>query len=293
MDQAYQKLHAIIDLIDDQVSNNSTVFQALLSIVRYSQFLGYELDGTQKEITDSEKKEFAKGMIEEDVIDAYHGKYTAELFLSLMQLERESNTPSPENLRLLVIALTLHDIGEAEVGDILYGTKTSEDEELELTKRSKIINSIFGNYKIITSEEQIIISQIIEGKHSDQTLNELFNLTERVGYLLSGLKAWESYCKSDSELEAIEVKKTNNVIVEQAYLRSAVNVMANQISKLTDYSQKYRSIKVILSWKAVQIKEIIEGGNSIESATNYDKTSILESKLEKAQQAIANLTQSK
>lgn len=140
-------------------------------------------------------------------------------------------TEEQENL---LLAADVHDWGESVIKDITSDKKTAADEEVELIAIKNIATNIFGQLE--DSELLARINFVKETiiKDSSTKMGQAFNAVERLGYLRTGLNAWQdSICIDETEIKEGLIWLTNNVLL-------------NQIPKLIEYSEIYPAVKIYL-----------------------------------------------
>ncbi len=150
------------------------------------------------------------------------------LTLGLTQvLTRRLNINDEEKYKL-DIASIIHDLPEAKSQDKSYQLKTEADEKKESYFMKIIAKEIlFPNEAEKANFLINIYKEIVEDRTSK--LGEIFNVVERIGYLRTGLNAYN----------------LSNRCIENPnrYLWITHNVLMNQIPKLIDYSTKYNPVQ--------------------------------------------------
>ena len=138
-----------------------------------------------------------------DVHPVEHGRYTHDeilvplLFGQIQFIGREAQPQlNTDDVAALRLAAYVHDFGECEdeklkaavgktVGDIQYGTKTDEDDDIEASIRDYIRATY---YEDIPEDLWLRAEAIIRDK-DDELPTRAFNLVEHMGYYLTGLRA--------------------------------------------------------------------------------------------------------
>ena len=99
---------------------------------------------------------------------------------------------SPEEEELLCLTAVIHDWGEAVVGDILWHRKTSEsDARKEFAALHKIIEELCRPRYEGLLMEKIYLAADIAFLREDNTLNQVFNAIEHIGYANNVFRAWK------------------------------------------------------------------------------------------------------
>lgn len=132
--------------------------------------------------------------------------------------------------QLLYIAAIIHDQAEAVVGDVTFSDKLKSHEELE-HEAFKQHAADFSPGLSSTVIKQIAKARDIIVFNSQTMLGELFNIIERLGYLRTGLRAYE---ESLGRLSAETVSGLQWL---------ALDVFSNQISPLVTYSKCYWGVQ--------------------------------------------------
>ena len=154
--------------------------------------------------------------------------------------------------QLLLLTAAVHDWAEAVVGDIPYHDKTQSDEELEMTVLRGLVHEVLGN-----GTRSVQCDEIADGVQSVLTdttskLGRAFNAVERVGYVRTGLRAWNQ-------------SKVVNGQLGSSLERLARNVIPFHTTKLVDYAEIYPPVDSYLSFHHGSISQIIstqDGGSN-------------------------------
>ena len=146
----------------------------------------------------------------------------------------------------LLLAATVHDWGEAIIGDINYDFKTKENEEEESEHLKKIAQEIYrGKNKELAERIELVIDDVI--KDPDTKLGKIFNVIEKIGYLRTALNAWN---KSRDEVD--EDLKTNlRWLVAGAFPRLIIEFI--------EHSKIYPAVTLYLKENKEIIEEIFNG----------------------------------
>jgi len=133
----------------------------------------------------------------------------------------------------LLLAAIIHDWGEAIVGDITVDLKTKAGENKEYDALKKIVKEIFEekeNRKILERAYKVI-DEIISNRESKS--GKAFNAVERMGYLVTCLRAWQK-------------GKNSGGSIKNSLLWIVNNVLSGQMIKLIEYSKIYPGVAVYL-----------------------------------------------
>lgn len=114
---------------------------------------------------------------------------------------------SDDESRLLQLAAITHDWGETIVGDVKYDLKTDEDEKQEIQAYGTIIAENSGTDEELDEEtEDALVSIIFD---PETKLGKIFNTIERVGYLLTALRAHRMI--TEFSLSGAELEQMNRI----------------------------------------------------------------------------------
>lgn len=172
-----------------------------------------------------------------DVNNLEHMRLTDFITIGLVDLQNQ-NFPgsfSQEEKNILRKTAMVHDLPEADSGDINYELKTDDDEKRELQLMRKILSQ--GSFpEVISKDEREQIILILKDKESK--LGEAFNIVERIGYFRTGMVAWK---KSESH-------KFNKEETLRHLKWITNNVLMNQIPVLVEKSDKFALVQHALGF---------------------------------------------
>lgn len=141
---------------------------------------------------------------------------------------------------LLLLTSIVHDWGEAMVSDIPYPVKTQKNEEEEMRYLGAFIVRVLGTpYKVIVPAIQGVLTD------KDSKLGRAFNAVEKVGYVRTGIRAWE------------EGKKVDGVLGKR-FVDMGHSVVPRTSADLVVYSEEYPSVFLFLNAHRAVISEVIE-----------------------------------
>ncbi len=232
--------------IHDQLAA-STYGQSLAGICRYSR---YKPDGVE----DDEWQ----NLLGPDINGLEHLK------LTLVQVQRfisacadpfplwVGNVPeearfSPEDKVILCLAGLEHDWGEAVAGDAPYGRKTPENERLELISQQEIIRELFPESPIL---RKLLKRAFKVVSMPDSKLGRAFNAIERLGYLETGLEAWQISRQAEDEVQV-------DLSLRLRWLTA--DVLSNQVSALMEHARIYPPVLEYLTGRKVLISSAFWG----------------------------------
>lgn len=178
-----------------------------------------------------------------DVNNMRHMKLTGSLTRQFLLHQDAEKALNHTDSQILMLAAYVHDWVEGVVGDITYDCKTATDTENEAQVMLFLLNKIFGNR--LSRETMMRVYRTV--KDDSTRLGEIFNAIERVGYMRTGLNAWEASNRSPEE----ESVMTGLDSVTEKELREnlqwlASNVAGNQTQKLLQYAEKYAPVSVYM-----------------------------------------------
>jgi hypothetical protein len=195
-----------------------------------------------------------------DVNNLQHMPLTLRIshgFLQYCEIPTEKQFPNPADYTFTLdekvdiqLAAIIHDWGEAVVGDILFDQKTAEHEIKEGVAIRSILEKLLHSRRNLHYRAERVISNVVENKNSHE--GRAFNAIERIGYMRTGLRAYEQSIRFSSDLE-----------LQNALQWCANNVLFNQIPALIGYAQIYPPVDTYLSRKAERITEAFTIPDSI------------------------------
>ncbi|MEX0748611.1 MAG: hypothetical protein WD467_00125 [Candidatus Saccharimonadales bacterium] len=129
---------------------------------------------------------------------------------------------------VFLLAAKVHDWQEAVVGDINYELKTADDESVERTVFSRLFDEFFDLDDPRRDEVKAHLDTIIFDR--DSKLGHAFNAVERIGYLRTGLRAFN-------------VSPGQDQILTEHLEWLATSVLSNQITSLLEYAEVYPYVR--------------------------------------------------
>lgn len=169
-----------------------------------------------------------------DVNNLKHLQLTYGLTRQFIKYSEEAKLTLQEQEDLLLAAI-VHDWAEAIVGDKSYDLKTASQEDTEFQELKKMLGDIYGqNDSGLLARINHVTDTIIKDRNTK--LGKIFNTVERVGYLRTGLFAWQKSKENGGDLKTGLEWLTNNVFL-------------NQISTLIEYSKIYPAVTMYLKEK--------------------------------------------
>lgn len=166
----------------------------------------------------------------------------------------------------LLLAAISHDWGEAVVGDVMFDLKTAAVENDESSAIRQIIHEMFGNggEELPVRVEQVI-SDIVE--NHETRLGQMFRVIEQLGYLRTGLNAFDLS------------QKVDNPEFKEGLQWAASNVLLNQIPSLLQVADRYPAVYFLINENADLITEafmtippsVFDNYNDGENQKNLDK----------------------
>ncbi|QQS44387.1 hypothetical protein IPM65_02185 [Candidatus Roizmanbacteria bacterium] len=179
-----------------------------------------------------------------DVNNLEHMRLTyglARQFIRYQNMYGEDVLSRPDQEDLLLAAVS-HDWGEAVVGDVMFDLKTVEVENDESSAIRGIIHEMFGNGGDELPERvERVICEVVENR--DTRLGQMFRVIEQIGYLRTGLNAFDLSQQID------------NPDFRDGLQWAASNVLQNQIPSLLQAAERYPAVFFFLSENADLITE--------------------------------------
>jgi hypothetical protein len=134
---------------------------------------------------------------------------------------------SSQEQEVLLLAALVHDWGEAIAGDVSYALKETTDKQIEVKAQKGIARKLFAEEDLVFWDK---LNQALSiTQESDSKLGQAFNMIERLGYLRTGVLAWQR----GSQTESLGPKEANKLFWLTA------DVLINQISALINKAQVY------------------------------------------------------
>ncbi len=143
----------------------------------------------------------------------------------------------------LLLTAIVHDWGEAVTGDKMFDLKKDSDEVEELEIMHEISQDLYGggeNTELL-GRIRTVLTDVLPNRSSK--LGKAFNAIERIGYLRTGLRAWDlSHTQNEEKQELTTGLQwlTNNVLL-------------NQIPALVEYAQLYPAVHAYLTQNSDRI----------------------------------------
>lgn len=163
------------------------------------------------------------------------------------------------------LAAIMHDWGEAIVSDTMFDLKTSEHEKKEGVAIRSIFGTVLHTRKNLHYHAEKVIRNVVENKNSHE--GRAFNAIERIGYMRTGLRAYEQSLRFSADPE-----------LQNALQWCANNVIFNQIPALIGYSQIYPPVDTYLAKNSKRITaaftipdSILDNYQGDEQVTNSNK----------------------
>ena len=152
--------------------------------------------------------------------------------LTQVFIKYSGNEYTQEEQENLLLAAIIHDWGEAKTNDVTHDEKSDSKEKEEMTALRQMASDIFSDNPAICSRINYVVDNIL--KDPSSKLGQAFNAIERLGYLRTGLRAWQM----ESVIENKNKKDGIDWLVN--------NVLLNQIPTLIEYSEIYPPVKIYL-----------------------------------------------
>jgi 5'-deoxynucleotidase YfbR-like HD superfamily hydrolase len=187
-------------------------------------------------------KDWCRAPLGADMNNLAHMALTAGLAREYLKNQEPDEALNLADAQILMLAATTHDWAEAVTGDIIFDLKTADDDAKEATIMYQLLKKYLGETFSVQTLSRVY--ETITDKSS--RLGEIFNAIERVGYLRSGLNAWNAGKKMEGEF-ITEFDRTVEKDFKRCLLWLASNVAGNQIPILLKYTEKYHPIAEYIS----------------------------------------------
>lgn len=178
-----------------------------------------------------------------DVNCLEHMQLTYGITRQFLHYHRKSDAPrvpvfDNQDQHVLLLAARVHDWQEAVVGDINYELKTDADEAIEQEIFDQLFDELFDvNDPRHGLTKAAVIETIFD---TNSKLGQAFNAVERIGYLRTGLRAFE-------------VRAGQETGLAQHLEWLSLSVLVNQIPPLLNYCDTYPYVHRYLSAREKQI----------------------------------------
>jgi hypothetical protein len=191
---------------------------------------------------DSISSELWEQVLGPDVNNLKHHLVSYDITNDFLRYDGKYNFDYREK-KFLIISSIMHDWGESIVGDVVFDHKNDEHEKREFLALQKILNEInFNEDDRVDFQESF--EKVLKGK--DEKLSITFNAIERLGYLFTGIRAWQ---------KGYEILSKDKVFSESLWWL-ANNVALNQAKKLIEYGESYGAVKFYLNKNEKIVSEI-------------------------------------
>lgn len=230
---------------------SSELGQKLAGEIRYSRYKPDSIDNSQWE-----------RLLGADVNNLKHLSVTYGLTIAFLNhcnktVAQDSEIQfSQEEQEVLLLLAVCHDWAEAVVGDTMFDLKTDHERDKEDSILTQMIMNLTNNHpdKKLLDQGKRVIAVI---QNEVPKLGRAFNAIERLGYLRTGLRAWQLSLNlpGDSEDLALHLAwLTNNVLFNQTealiaysntyppvetYLKSHADIISNAFENIPDSSFDY------------------------------------------------------
>jgi hypothetical protein len=159
----------------------------------------------------------------------------------------DANFP-PREQSLLLLTSPVHDLAEAITGDKPGPDKVALDSELEWKYLHTITKSITKGMPALQNDIDYVIDHIL--KDTDSKLGRAFATIERVGYLLTALRAWRQSTNPDITI----VYQFDDLTKRLRALTFGVHT--HNMGKILDMAEVYPPVVVLLEANRNTISEV-------------------------------------
>jgi hypothetical protein len=220
----------------------------------------------------SEKEWKSPLFVGTDANNLEHGYLTFQQSIEFLEAQRNSNSPiqlTSEDEKIIYIMADLHDTGEVKNGDKNWELKTKQDEKREATALKTIIPRIIGNGTQAINLTNQIAFYLFSEEGLNTKIGRTFNMIEKLGYFETAIRTWQKAFES--------IKK--NPALPTAYQLITNNVLLNQITTLTQNSNLFPRLKIVLLNQKHWINQAFAMKQSIIDQYNRDDKKISEYKV--------------
>ncbi len=183
------------------------------------------------------------GMFDVDFDNKQHLFKTAQLTRYIAKMD----SASPADAYAAWIAGLVHDAPEAVIGDKNHNHKTAADDEAEISTLSKLVRD---KQLYLTPDELEIALTVMADKNAGPVTEPgiIFDLSERVGYLLSAFTSWD----------AVEAGVVMSDVQREKVRWLGSNVMSNTYELVYDYAQAGRQSALhVIQERSQTVKDIM------------------------------------
>jgi hypothetical protein len=175
-----------------------------------------------------------------DANNLEHCYLTFQQTIKFLEAQKKSNSPiqfTPEEEELIYAIAEFHDVGEAKFGDKNWELKTRKDEKKERRALKKAIPKIIGVEKRESKKlAKKVAFYLFSKKGLETKIGKFFNMIEKAGYFETAIRTWQKAPEFNQENPQVS---TNFQLITN-------NVLLNNIPELTENSNNYPRIKILL-----------------------------------------------
>lgn len=218
--------------------------QLLAGQRRWKRFMPAAIPGDQ----------WARAPLGADMNNLQHMPLVMGMTRSYLKHQDPAKVLNRTDSQILMLASITHDWAEAITDDIMFDLKTVAEDDDEATIMLFLLRRMLGSR--LSRETLMQVYSTVKDRNS--RLGRIFNAIERVGYMRSGLNAWQGSIHPRGEMMRelpLEVEQE----LRQSLLWMANNVAANQTQALLEYAEIYRPIEVYLDSVKTQITRLFNG----------------------------------
>ena len=209
---------------------NSKYGRKLNKKIRYQRYKPIELNNNEWE-----------KLLGFDVNNLKHHLVVYNQTKNFINEDKNQNAYPINHQTLLLLTSINHDWGESIVGDVMFDLKDEEHEIKEEKAIKKIFNELIFSFNDKELNELFNLTiNITKNRQTEKNddLSHRFNMIERLGFLETGINAWN--LSTDKNF-----KNQKNIQEKLQWLTN--NVMLNQISELVSNREKYLPIRKTLA----------------------------------------------
>lgn len=197
--------------------------------------------------------EWSQAPLGADVNNLSHMPLTKGLARAYLKNQDKQKALNRTDSQMLLLAAIAHDWAEAISDDKMFDQKTVSEDDQEASIMLFLLKRTLGAK--LTKDQLMEVYSIVKDRQS--RLGEVFNAIERVGYLRTGLNAWEAGRKPAGQVKRGVTGKEEEQL-RRAFQWLASNVAGNQVKALLAHAEKHHPIAVYMGNSRGRIEELFK-----------------------------------
>jgi hypothetical protein len=198
-------------------------------------------------------QQWAQAPLGADMNNLRHMPLTLGLAREFLKHQQPGQALNNSDSQVLMLASITHDWAEAITDDKMFDKKTTTEDADEATMMLFLLKKTLGNR--LSSETLMQVYKTVKDRTT--RLGEIFNAIERVGYLRSGLNAWDASEKEGELIRGLDPKAETEL--REALQWMASNVAGNQMVALLKYAEKYHPVAKYMGNVRSRVDSLFQG----------------------------------